>query len=165
MAQRNRQSGFSLAEGLIAAAVLAVAGAAVSVAISSGHMQGYDSSRMQQGMMLAEELMEYVLAFPYADPNGASSSGPEAGEIAASDFDNVDDFYGYNQPPGQVRDAAGNLHPPQYQGFTRSVTVVYGNETVADFGDPIPGLTVTVTAQDSKGRGLVHTRFRPEPSN
>ena len=165
MAQRNRQRGFTLVEGLIAATVLAVAGAAVSVAISSGHMQGFEASRMQQGMMLAEEMMEYVLSLPYTDPDGASTPGPEANESTPADFDNVDDFDAYIELAGQVRDVAGVLYPEQYQVFSRSVAVQYGSETVAGFGGPIPGLLVTVTVTDNKGRQFVHTRFMPEPGS
>ena len=119
----------------------------------------------QQGMMLAEEMMEYVLSLPYTDPDGASTPGPEANESTPADFDNVDDFDAYIELAGQVRDVAGVLYPEQYQVFSRSVAVQYGSETVAGFGGPIPGLLVTVTVMDNKGRQFVHTRFMPEPGS
>ena len=71
----------------------------------------------------------------------------------------MDDFHGYSQAPGEVRDAAGSLHPPLFQLFSRSVTVEYGSETVPGLGDPIPGLTVTVTVQDGKGLTWTSMRF------
>ncbi len=155
----NRKGGFTLVEALVAAVILLIGVMAISVAVSSGQMQMYHAVHAQRGAQLAGELMARVLALPYFDPDGASAPGPEVGETSVLDFDNADDFHGYSQAPGQVRDVAGNLYPASFQVFSRSVTVEYGSESVPGLGNPIPGLTVTVTVQDSKGLTWTSTRF------
>lgn len=159
MEPANRQGGFTLAESLVAAAILLIGVMAISVAVSSGQMQMYHAVHAQRGAQLGGELMARVLALPYSDPDGPSAPGPETGEISVLDFDNADDFHGYSQAPGQVSDAAGNLYPLSFQVFSRSVAARYGSESVPGLGDPIPGLTVTVTVQDRKGLTWTSTRF------
>ena len=44
-----------------------------------------------------------------------------------------------------------------------SVTVVSGPETVSGFGDPLPGVHVTVTVQDGVGTSWVLQQFVPRP--
>jgi hypothetical protein len=115
-------------------------------------------------MRLAEELMEFALQLGYADPQGGADLGPEAGELGIVNFDNIDDLDGFQQDPGGIEDITGTLHPSEYQVFTRSVSVTYGSETVAELGGAIPGLTVTVTVEDGKGTNCAITRFVPEPT-
>ena len=156
------QSGFTLAESLVAAVVLLVAALATSIAITSGHMQMRDSIHTQRAVSLAEELAESILAMPYHDPDGSSNPGPESDEMGVSDFDNADDFHGYSEPTGQLTDTAGIPYADEYQVFSREVTAQYSTQTVTGLGAPITGLTVTVIVRDKKGHEWILTRFIAE---
>jgi hypothetical protein len=78
---------------------------------------------------LAGDLMEQIICKPFYDPDGSAydyNPGPEAGEITLADFDNVDDFDGYTEPQGQVKDVSGTVFTdPGYAGFGRDVSCVY----------------------------------------
>jgi prepilin-type N-terminal cleavage/methylation domain-containing protein len=165
MTGRRGHNGFTLVESLVAAVVLAIAVVAISVAVSSGHMQSYDAVRGRRAIRLAEEMMEFILALPYDDPQGASLPGPEADEPQRSDFDNMDDFDGYVDPPGPPTDMHGIAYGQEYEGLSRSVTAQYGSETLSALGCTVPGLTVTVAVCDPKGRIWQVSRFVPKPTD
>ena len=154
---------FTLIECLVASAVLAVAVAAISQAIVAGQMSTYDALHSERAVGLAEALMEEILALPYADPDGASAPGPEAGENNRADFDNLDDFHGYSEAAGLLADAGGVLYGADFQAFSRAVTAAYGTVTVDAFGRTFNGLTVTITVTDANGRVWTLSRFVPEP--
>jgi hypothetical protein len=160
---RIRRKSFTLAESLIAAAVLAMGVVAISLAMSAGHMQSHYATRGQQGMLLAEEMAELIVTKPYYDPEGSSALGPDAGESSVLAFDNVDDFHGYVEAAGALRDGTGHLYPDEYQVFGRQVIISPETRNVAGLGVAIPGLTVTVKAQDPDGPSYAVTRFVPEP--
>jgi hypothetical protein len=69
-------------------------------------------------------MIEQILRLPFHDPDGSGSDyipGPEAG-----DFDNIDDFHGYVESQGQVKDSTGTVFTdPIYANFSRSVTCEY----------------------------------------
>jgi len=157
--RKTRNDGFTLAECLIAATVLTIAVLAVSVAINSAQAQMHYALKTQRAMRLAEELMGRILALPYDDPDGPSSPGPEPGERSVWKFDNMDDFDGYAESAGQIKDAAGNLFPAEYQIFSRSVTVRYETVSVPGLSSSLPGLRATVTVQDPDGVTWTLTRF------
>jgi len=161
MQQATQKSGITLAESMIAATVLLIVVLAVCTAINSGGMQMYENVHSQRAISLAEELAESILALPYNDPDGPSSPGPEPGESGVSQFDNADDFHGYYEAPGELRDAAGNVYPSEHQEFRREATAQYTSQTVTGLGT-LPGLNVTVTVRDKEDRTWVLTRFMPE---
>ena len=154
--------GFTLAESLIAAVALAIIVLAISAAILAGQTQMHEAAHAQRAMSLAEELIESALALPYEDPDGPSSLGPEADEMSVSDFDNADDYHGYVESAGGLTDAAGSAYPDDFQRFSRTVTAEYDKETVPGLGGAQPGLTITVTVTDQRGRTWNLTRFIPE---
>ena len=164
MKHATRKIAITLAESMIAMTVLLIIVVAVCTAISSGGMQMYESLNAQRAISLAEELAESVLALPYNDPNGPSNPGPEPGETDVSKFDNADDFHGYKESPGQLKDAAGDLYPSEYQVFSREVTAEYTSQTISGLGT-LPGLNVTVTVKDKKGRTWTLRRFMPESAH
>src|SRR5262245_25665686 len=55
---------------------------------------------------LADELMSEIVMQSYSDPDGAAVFGRETGESASprSQFDDVDDYNGWNASPPQYRD-------------------------------------------------------------
>jgi len=153
--------GFTLAECMIAVVLLAVVVVAVSQAVVSGQAELHDAISMQRAMRLAEDMQERIAALPYCDPGGVMVPGPEANGSEAPQFNNADDFDGYTELPGQLRDIGGNLYPGDYQAFTREVSAEYQTQTVPGLGSPIGGLMVTVTVMDHRGRPWSVSRFLP----
>jgi len=158
----RRCRGFTLAEVLLAAAVLAVAVIAITQAVVAGQAASYAALHDSRGLALAEALMEEIVALPYDDPDGGGGLGPEAGENDRTQFDNADDFDGYEESIGDVVDVAGNAYPVTFERFSREVTASFDTNSTADFGD-VDGLTVTVTVTDDKGRVWTISRFIAEP--
>src|SRR5690606_16728679 len=113
--------------------------------------------------ILAEALMEEILAKPYEDPNDDSTPGPEGGENNRMTFDNADDYHGYNESAESLKNSAGELYPAEWQRFSRSVTCVPGSVTLAGLGDPAPGLTITVTVSEAGTAVCSVTRFVVAP--
>ena len=150
-------------EALTASVVLALCIVAVAVCMRTGHMASYDASQSRRAVKLAEELAEYILSLPYYDDGGAETPGPEAGETSMGAFDNADDFHGYTDPEGVLKDMSGSAYPAEYQVFARSVLAQYADVSVDGLGGASHGLTVVVEVRDRKGRTWEVTRFIPQP--
>src|ERR1041385_9226887 len=105
-------TGFSLAEALMATALIAVCCAAMGEAIVAGQMQAYDAQQTLRATIMGQELMERILSLPYNDPNGSSNPGPEAGEASPGGFDNIDDYHGYHETAGSAFVHSGIAVPP-----------------------------------------------------
>lgn len=161
----GRAGGFTLIEALLATTVLAFVVAAMSQTIVAGQMQTYDAMHAGRATALAEALMEEVLVLGYDDPGGGQFIGPDDGETQREDFDDIDDFHGFEEEAGGLADAAGNVYPDVFQGLTRRVTVTADEVDVPAFDTARPGLTVTVTVQEgTTGREWTVSRFVPEPA-
>ena len=160
-----QQRGLTMMEALIASALLAMAASSVYLSVSSAQVQMHHAAHAQRGLRLAEELIQYVTVMPYDDPDGSSRPRPERGETSVSRFDNMDDFHGYAEAAGELKDVEGNVLPASYQVFNRSVSARYTRQRVSALGGVIPGLLVTVTAEDGEGQTWTVSRFVPEPAN
>jgi prepilin-type N-terminal cleavage/methylation domain-containing protein len=117
--------GFSLIEAMVAVAVLGIAAASVLLPFISGAALRAEGVNRTLAARLASDLMEQILRLPFHDPNDETSYslGPESG-----DFDNIDDYDGYTEPQGQVKDADGKLfsvNDSRYANFSRNVTCEY----------------------------------------
>ncbi|MHC4084032.1 MAG: type IV pilus modification PilV family protein [Planctomycetota bacterium] len=125
----QNHKGFTLAEAMIATVVLGIAAAGVLLPFTSGATVRAEGTRMTLAARLAGDLMEEIVSRPFHDPDGTLydyNPGPEAGENTFSDFDNVDDFDGYTEPQGQVKDASGIVFTDlNYAGFSRDVVCEY----------------------------------------
>ena len=155
---------FTLPECMLAIAVLAFAVAAITQSIVAGQVQTHEGLHHERGTALAEALMDELLALPYKDPDDQSvTPGPETGETARTAFDNCDDFHNFSETATNVADLTGTAYGGLYDDFSRSVTTVYGTETVTGFSAATNGLTVTITVTDSRGQQWVITRFVTEP--
>ena len=153
----------TLVECLLASVILAFAVVAISQAVLAGQRQTYAALHQRRAVELAEALMDEVLHLPYDDPDGASTPGPEAGETGRSAFDNADDYHGFSESGGSLADASETIYPAAFQDFSRSVAAAYASVSVTGFADPLPGLTITVTVQDSTGQSWTLTRFIAQP--
>jgi len=122
-------TGFTLAEAMMATVVLGVAAAAVLLPFTSGAAVRAEGGHRTLAAKLASDLMEEIIRKPFHDPNGSSydyNPGPDAGETTFADFDNVDDFDGYAEPQGQVKDASGMVFTDSnYANFSRDVSCEY----------------------------------------
>lgn len=158
----SRCSAFTLAEVLIASAVLAFVVGALTQAVLSGQMQNYEAILDARGMSLAESMIDEIIVLPYADPEGETTIGPDTGEVARSDFDNVDDYHGFTESAGALADFDSAALPTAYQEFDRSVTVASQSQSIAALGGTVDGVDVTVTVTHQNGRTWTVVRFVPE---
>ncbi len=161
MHNQAQHRGLTLVECLLATAVLAFAVGAVSPAVVAGQMQTADALHRARALQLAEALMDEVLRLDYSDPDGTD------GEVGRANFDDLDDFDGFSEATGTLADAGGTAYAAPLQEFSRLVSVVPANGgsgiSVTGFGNPLPGLTTTVTVQDTAGATWTLTRFRAQP--
>lgn len=158
-----RNKGFTLAEVLIASAILSFVTLGIVQAVSAGQARTLDALKRSRAQALAEVLLEEILSKPYADPQGAATFGPDDGEASRPDFDNVDDYHGYLENAGTLSDHAGSLYPLEYQSLERSVSVVPVINSVTDLGGDHSGVQVTVSVNEPNGRVWTVERFVPEP--
>lgn len=115
--------GFTLAEAMMAVVVLGIAAASLLLPFVSGATVRAEGINRTLAARLASDLMEQILRLPFHDPDDKTSYslGPDAG-----DLDNVDDFHGYMEEQGQVKDAAGVVFTdPKYANFSRNVICEY----------------------------------------
>lgn len=150
--QMRRCGGLTLVECMVAMSVLAMAVLGLSYVATAGHQhlkQGEDASR---AIRLAEHLMEEIASRQFA--------GTDAGRANW----HLQDFDGFEEDAGDVRDFSGALYETSDQRFSRSVSIVDASVTVAELGNmTLSGKHVTVTAGLSTDRQWQLTRFFPEP--
>ena len=160
----SRAPAFTMVEVLFAASILVLAVSAILHAISAGQMQTYEAVLEFRAQLLAEAMVDEVLSYPYLDPGGDTTEGPDAGESGRGTFDAADDFHGFREDPDEVADADGVLYPTAFQGFTRVVSALYGDQTVTTQAGSFlsHGLIVNVTVTDSRGLSWTITHFEPE---
>ena len=151
-------------EVMFAVLVLGFAFAALTQAIVSGQAHTYEAMHASRAISLAEAMIDEVLSKPYDDPEGEEGVGPDTDEDSRDLFDNADDYGGYSEVAGGLRDQSLTLYPELYQVFSRSVTASYTTVSLPDLGGDHDGLTVTVTVTDRAGRAWEISRFIREPS-
>ncbi len=92
---RQRPQGFTLIEAalttiIVGTGVLALVGAQQAYTVKNDY-----AVRANLGQMLANEIRELTANKPHHDPiTGAANYGPEPGELAITDYDDLDDFAG-----------------------------------------------------------------------
>jgi len=124
--RRATSGGFTLAEAMMAMVVLGIAAAGVLLPFTSGAQVRAEGIHRTLAAKLAGDLMEEIINKPFNDPDGSSYDyhpGPDGGEAI---FDNIDDYHGYSEAEGQIRDAAGEIiTDSNYARFSRTATCVY----------------------------------------
>jgi Tfp pilus assembly protein PilV len=97
---------FSLAEAMIATAVLAVAAAGVLLPFASGAAVRAEGMRRTLAAKLAADLTEQIISTPFEDI--------------------VDNFNGYTELQGQVKDSSGAVFTSSnYANFSRDASCQY----------------------------------------
>jgi len=162
----RRRHGFTLAEVLLASAILAFSVAALTQAIVVGQAHAYDSVHSVRAASLLEATMAEVMSKTYFDPDDAGlvTPGPDAGETSRTLYDNHDDFHGFSEAAGALTDQAGNAYPSEYDRFARTVSTSYQASAVTVYTLPYPGIEVTATVTDDQGQSWTLTRLTTEPS-
>ncbi len=150
-----RRHGFTLLEAMMASVILVIAVAAFCQAVATGQAVTAEAIHGVRASLLADALLEEVLAQPYHDPQ------PPDNESARDAFDDLDDYHGFTQAAGAVSDATGAAYPPPYQLFSRSVSVTAMSADAP--GGAAAGKRVTVTVSAADGQRWVVTHFVPEP--
>ena len=149
----QRGKGFTLAEALLAAAVLAMTVSAVILPFTAGAMNQQADARITMATCLAQNMMEEILAKPFKDPDGESQPGPESEETSRSLFDNVDDYNGYSESAGNIVSSDGEeVDDPAATGLSRSVSTAYVYVSGQDGAEPLDFIRV-----------VVEVRYRDQP--
>ena len=128
-------------------------------------------SQATQTHMVAQQLAADMLAeiamLPYADPDGDAGFGREPAESAINraDFDDVDDYDGWEASPPQKKDGSTE---PDCHGYTRAVIVQSTNPN--DFnnieGDNITKpKRITITVSKPGVPTIIITTVRLKGSN
>ena len=106
-APASRARGFSLVEAMVSAGIVGVMlVASVNLLSSAARTRASDSNR-RTAVLLAQQLMAEVQQQPYKEPSLVNILfGPELGENARTDYDDVDDYKNYNEKPPLDRTGA-----------------------------------------------------------
>jgi len=144
-----RQGGFTLLEALISVAMLTVAAPAVLIPFAAGMQNDAEDARQALATALAAEIMDEALSKPFSDPEGPTDLGPEFGESSRYEFDNIDDYDGYAESPGQIADAFGDvMTDPLAFELSRAVDVEYVYVSGQDLGQDPNSVRITVEVSD-----------------
>ncbi len=115
---------FSMVETLIS--IILVGGLLVAVLNTTGAALLGQQNMADRGVgfFLAQELMSEILGQAYEEPEEVIAFGAEAGETGGTraDFDDVDDYHGWEASPPQRKDGT---EIPDRTGWRRLVTVDY----------------------------------------
>jgi MSHA pilin protein MshD len=160
---RSAARGLTLLECVLAMVILPLAVTAITYAVVAGQQQSGEALRRARAARLAEAMMEEILSRPYADPQGSSALGPEAGESTRLLYDNIDDFHGLTEAAGSLKDATLANCPSVLQKFGRSVSCSLGSVTAGGLG-AISGIHITVTVTENGSPVVTLTRFKANPS-
>jgi len=151
----RRQGGFTLIESLTAVALLAATVTAITAPFVAGSQNSVEDARQAMAVCLATGMMDEVLSHPFADPDGPSVPGPEAGEVARYGFDNIDDFHGLTEAAGELANPFGTVvTDPAADGLSRSVTVDYVY-VAGETGDDPPAFVRVTVKVDHADRTMI----------
>lgn len=122
-----RRRGFTLAEALISAIILAIVSASATLPFIAGTQQIQASGRLEQATALGQALMEEILARPFLAPGDPDTTpGPEADESSRDEFKNKDDFDGLTESSGALKNFENALITDKdSSGLWRTATVHY----------------------------------------
>ena len=125
-AKDSIRSGITLPEVVMSTIMVGVVLVAALDTVGAALRTSRSSVTRSEARRLAEELLEEVLALPYADPQGDAVLGIEAGETDPAEnrlgFDDIDDYLGWSAIPPQAPNGAAMTEHP---GWKRLVRVKY----------------------------------------
>lgn len=100
------QTGLSLVEVIVATMIVGLMAVAALNSLGAATRSSESIGNRSVAAGLADELMSEIVQQPYSDPNQTPVFGREPGEPSTprSEFDDVDDYDGWNQSPPQYPD-------------------------------------------------------------
>jgi prepilin-type N-terminal cleavage/methylation domain-containing protein len=115
-------AGFTLVEAMMSMLIVSILLVAAMRATGGSGLVQYRSAERTTARLLADGLMNNILALKYEEPTSSPAFGPEGGEstISKVGWDDVDDFNGWTESPPQ--DADGNVMT-DLAGWDRTVLV------------------------------------------
>ncbi|MBN2560690.1 MAG: type II secretion system protein [Phycisphaerae bacterium] len=121
------RGGFTLAEALLASTILAIVAATATLPFTAGVQQVNEAAKLEQAVALGQAMMEEILARPFFEPDERiASPGPGPDETSRELFNNIDDFDGYAESVGDLRNFENAvITDPSSDGFWRDVSVDY----------------------------------------
>jgi Tfp pilus assembly protein PilV len=141
----RRAGGFTLAEALLASAILAIGILSVTVPFASAARNERVDAQQTLGVALAQEMLEEVLSKPFAALDANNAAGPEAGETRST-FNSLDDYDGYDESAGNVCNVCGNpCTDPLAADLSRTVSVEYVRVPGQASTDPYTFVLIQVT--------------------
>jgi len=120
---RCAAAGVTLVESAISVVIVGVMFVAVLNMVAGAQTTEYANLHRSRGLVLAEDLMNEILQWPYMEPGATSSAiTREAGEGGGnrSRFDDLDDYHGWKASPPQALDGSAIAWAT---GYERDVTV------------------------------------------
>jgi len=134
-------------ESLLAVVILSLAVGAIIMPFTAGARNEQADARRTLAVGLAQEMMEEILAKSFEDdvPQFARNPGPEPGETDRGLFDNIDDYDGYEEQPGDIADITGQvINDPAATELSRHVTATYIYVAGQDTSEPASFIRVVV---------------------
>jgi prepilin-type N-terminal cleavage/methylation domain-containing protein len=152
---------FTLVEALLASTILAVVAASAALPFAAGVQQAQEAARLEQAVALGQAMMEEVLARPFFEPgNSTPAPGPDSGETARTLFDNIDDFHGFSESVGGLRNYQNQpITDSAAAGLWRTVAVQYVSFPIQTAQDTNSFVKVTVNVFDGNTLALTLQRL------
>jgi type II secretory pathway pseudopilin PulG len=148
--RRSRAGGFSLVEAMVSAGIVGVMLVASVNLLSSAARTRASDGNHRTALLLAQQLMAEVQQQPYKEPSLLNILfGPELGENARTDYDDVDDYKNYNEKPPLDRTGAAMT---DYAKWQRKVRVKWVNpDTLTESLTDTGLVMIEVRVQDPRG--------------
>jgi Tfp pilus assembly protein PilV len=126
------RTGFTLAEGMLAVMVLAIAVGAMMGPISASFQQTRTVKQTTTAISMAQQLLDEILSKPFVDPSDLSTTlGPEGDEPGRASFDNMDDYHGYHDSTATT--AADAMKTSSGQTITWDSNDVYSRAVTMEY--------------------------------
>jgi len=145
--------GFTIVEATISLVIVSVVLVAALSTVGASQAMRFRMDRRTRGLLLAQDLMNEILQLTYEDPDQTPVNGLEPGEGSTdrTDFDDIDDYGGWNRSPLVHVDGTAVLNA---DGFRREVSVEwlqginFSQTSVSETG--MKRIRVTITAGEQE---------------
>jgi len=147
------EGGFSLIEVLVAIVLVGIAIASLVAANISFTKANAAGTELSTAEFLAEQIRELTILLPVVDPEtDISKFGPEVGETTLADYDDLDDFDGFNSttlgaPIDAQRQPLNEFASYSQQVTVENVSATNFEQVVADHSSANPQYFVRVTVK------------------
>ena len=149
--RRTRGSGFTLIEVAVATAIIGLGVVALMVAVGSGTRANQGGKELTQALYLAQEIREWTLRLPFADPDPADQDNPPGpdGSDPQVFVDDIDDLMDVTYSP--PRDGQGSAVYDMAE-WSETITLTWRRSdslttVVADGGSDILHVQVDLSYQ------------------